>query len=211
LFTAAIFAIISNVMLLLSRRRPSGTPVIQGGGGRLWTIGGVLSHLGAATLLIGIVCLITFVRKDPDVLLVKDLPQSVLNGQYMMTYKGQSSDYQTDKNNALLFGVMSQDGREKFTAHLPFALRAVEGGEKKLFGHPAIVHHAGGDLYIALKDGPDQFYTRGKLVESVNLGDTKTFGPYTIHFDKFERDPQFTLSRSPSCFVTCPTIPSRLK
>ena len=41
----------------------------------VWTVGGVLSHLGAATLLIGIVCLVTFVRKEPDVLLVKNLPQ----------------------------------------------------------------------------------------------------------------------------------------
>ena len=82
-----------------------------------------------------------------------------------MTYKGQTSDYQTDKNNALLFDVASRDGKEKFTARLPFALRAVEGGDKKLFGHPAIVHHAGGDLYLALKDGPDQFYPRGRFVE----------------------------------------------
>ncbi len=184
LFTASVFAIVSNLFLLRRALPAKTSPATP------WTVGGVLSHLGAATLLLGIVCLVTFVRKEPDVLLVRNLPQSVLNGQYLMTYKGQTSDYQTDKNNALLFDVASRDGKEKFTAHLPFALRPVEGGEKKLFGHPAIVHHAGGDLYIALKDGPDQFYPRGRYVESVKLGDTKKFGPYTLHFDKFERDPQ---------------------
>ncbi len=106
-----------------------------------------------------------------------------------MTYLGQTSDFQTDRNNALLFHVVSRDGREHFTARLPFALRAMEGGDKKLIGHPAIVHHAGGDLYLALKDGPDQFYPRGRFVEKIGLGKTGKFGPYAIEFVRFERDP----------------------
>ncbi len=202
LFTASLFAVVANLMLLAGRLRPSGAPIVGGGGGLSerggrfrtatcpWTVGGTFPHLGAATLLIGVICLVVFVRKDPDVGLFRNLPQSVLDDRYVMTYKGQSSDYRTDKDNALLFDVASRDGREKFTARLPFALRPVEGGEKKLFGHPAIVHHAGGDLYFALKDGPENFYPRGRYVETLKLGATQKYGPFTLHFDKFERDPQ---------------------
>ena len=141
-------------------------------------------------LLIGLVCLVTFVHKQTDVLLVKDLPQPVLDGQYSMTYLGQTGDFQTDRNNALRFDVTSKDGKEHFIAAMPFALRAMEGGDKKLIGHPSITHHAGGDLYLALKDGPDEFYPRGRTPLTMKLGDTQQWGPYTLHFDKFERDPQ---------------------
>ena len=154
LFTASVFAVISN-LLLLRRLFPSKSGVR---GVSPWTAGGVLSHVGAAVLLIGVVCLVTFVKKDPDVLLVQNRPVPVLDGAYTMVYRGQSGDWQTDKDNKLLFDVASRDGKERFTARLPFALQPVEGGEKKIFGHPAIIHHGGGDLYLALKDGPDQFY-----------------------------------------------------
>ncbi len=143
----------------------------------VWTVGGILSHVGAAVMLVGIVCLVTFVRKDPDVLLVQNRPAGVLDGAYTMVYKGQSGDWQTDRDNTLLFDVASRDGKEHFTAHLPFALRPVEGGEKKIFGHPAIVHHAGGDLYLALKDGPDEFYKKPVYQPKFKLGDVKQHWP----------------------------------
>lgn len=185
LFTAALFALVSNIPLLRHAR-----PAREGGDGRgAWSIGGTLSHLGAAVLLLGIVCLVTFVQKQSDVLLVKDTPVTVLNGQYRMTYQGQTGSFQTDKNNQLLFAVASTNGREHFLARLPLALRAMEGGDKKLIGHPAIIHHAGGDLYFALKDGPDQFYPRGRFEEKIKLGATSTFGPYTLQFERFVRDP----------------------
>ncbi len=186
LFTAALFALISNVQLL-RRIVPAREAGASGG---VWSVGGILSHAGAAVLLIGIVCLVTFVQKQSDVLLVKGTPVSVLNGQYRMTYQGQTGNFQTDKDNQLLFAVASRDGREHFMARLPLALRAMEGGDKKLIGHPAIIHHAGGDLYFALKDGPDQFYPRGRFEEKLKLGATSTFGPYKLQFECFERDPQ---------------------
>ena len=186
LFTAALFALVSNIQLL-SRAVPRQDSERRTG---LWSIGGVLSHIGAVVFLLGVACLVTFVRKQTDVLLVKDTPVSVLGGQYRMTYIGQTGDYQTDRNNALLFAVASQNGREHFTARMPLALRAMEGGDKKMIGHPAIVHHAGGDLYFALKDGPDQFYPRGRFVEKIPLGGNGTFGPYHIQFVRFERDPR---------------------
>lgn len=190
LFTAAIFALVSNAFMLRQLLPAPGAPKTAGSGGRVWTVGGALSHLGVAVLLLGVVCLVTFVHKDPSVLLWQGQTKSVLDGQYRMTYRGQTGDWQTDRDNALRFDVVSRDGREKFTAHMPFALRAIEGGDKKIIGHPAIVHHAGGDLYLALKDGPDYNYPRGRYVQKIKLGDTKTFGPYQIQFVKFERDPR---------------------
>ena len=169
LFTASVFAIISNVTLLSRLRGPRVHSLTR----PLWTVGGILSHVGAAVMLVGIVCLVTFVKKDPDVLLVHNQPAEALGGAYTLVYKGQSSDWQTDKNNALLFDVASRDGKERFTAHLPFALRPVEGGDKKIFGHPAIVHHAGGDLYLALKDGPDEFYKKPLFQAKMKLGDVQ--------------------------------------
>lgn len=196
LFTAALFAIVSNLMVLASRL-PMFSRRVAAGGVKIppdrhaaWTIGGLLSHVGGAVLLFGIVCLVVFARKDLNVQLFKNMPQPVLGGRYVMTYTGQSSDYQTDKNNAILFNVASRNGKEKFVARLPFALRSVEGGGKKLFGHPAIVHHLGGDLYFALKDGPEQFYPRGRYAETLKLGDTRKFGAYSIQFVKFQRDAQ---------------------
>jgi cytochrome c-type biogenesis protein CcmF len=182
LFTASVFAVISN-LLLLCRLFPSKAGIR---GASPWTVGGVLSHVGAAVLLLGVVCLVTFVKKDPDVLLVQNRPAAVLDGAYTMVYRGMSSDWQTDKDNKLLFDVASRDGRERFTARLPFALRPVEGGEKKIFGHPAIVHHGGGDLYLALKDGPDQFYKTPVYQPKLKLGDVKQIGPYSVEFMRFD-------------------------
>ncbi len=190
LFTASVFAVISSLTLL--RRlfpRKDGTRAASP-----WTFGGTLSHLGAAVFLVGIVCLVTFVRKDPDVLLIQHRPVGVLNGAYTMLYKGQSGDWQNDRDNALLFDVASRDGRERFTARLPFAMRPVEGGEKKIFGHPAIVHHAGADLYFALKDGPDEFYHKPVFQPKMKLGDVKQINigdaihpkVYTLEFLHFD-------------------------
>lgn len=196
LFTSALFAIVANLILLVrrlpifSRRATDDGVPSMASRSAAWTIGGLLSHIGGAVLLLGIVCLVVFARKDLNVQLFKGMSQGVLNGRYAMTYIGQSSNYETDKNNEILFDVKSSNGKEKFVARLPFALRSVEGGGKKLFGHPAIVHHLGGDLYLALKDGPEQFYPNGRYVEKLKLGATQKYGAYTIQFVKFERDMQ---------------------
>ena len=214
LFTAAVFALLANAGLLLQRLRPSPAPdgphpggkpptlsqvrarvasLGEPGEGRVraaWTIGGFVSHIGVAVLFLGLVGLVTFVHKQTDVLLVQNLPQKVLDGQYTLTYLGQTGDFETDRDNALRFAVVSQDGREHFTAAMPFALRAMEGGDRKLIGHPSIAHRAGGDLYLSVTDGPDKFYPRGRTPFTVKLGDTHSWGPYTLQFVKFERDPQ---------------------
>ena len=182
LFTASVFAIFSNLVLLrrLFPAKDGGRPASP------WTIGGTLSHLGAALMLVGIVCLVVFTRKDPEVLLVQNRPMQVLDGAYSMVYRGQSGDYQNDRDNALLYDVASRDGKERFQARLPYAERPLEDGEKKIFGHPAIVHHAGGDLYLALKDGPVQFYRTPVYQPTLKLGDVKQVGPYKVEFMRFD-------------------------
>ena len=184
LWTASVFAIVSNVMLLgrLFPRKGHIHGIVR----PVWTVGGTLSHLGAATMLVGIVCLVVFYKKDPDILLVQNRPTPIMDGAYTMVYRGMSGDWQTDKDNNLLFDVASTTSKERFTARLPFALRPVEGGEKKIFGHPAIVHHIGGDLYFALKDGPDEFYKTPVMQPKFKLGDVKKIGPYTIEFMRFD-------------------------
>ncbi len=193
LFTASVFAVVANIMLLtrLFPRKGRAHTIVR----PIWTLGGTLSHLGAAVMLLGIVCLVVFVRKDPDVLLVQNRPVPVLNGAYTMVYQGMSSDWQTDKDNLLLFDVASTSSKERFQARLPFAMRPVEGGDKKIFGHPAIVHHAGEDLYFALKDGPDEFYKTPVYKPVLKLGDTKQVNLsqdplhpkiYTINFMRFD-------------------------
>ena len=184
LFTASVFALVSNVLLLARLFPKKGH--LHGIVRPVWTVGGTLSHLGAATMLVGIVCLVVFVQKDSDVLLVQNRPTPILDGAYTMVYRGMSGDWETDKDNKLLFDVASTSGKERFTARLPFALRPVEGGAKKIFGHPAIVHHVGGDLYFALKDGPDEFYKTPVMQPKFKLGDVKTIGPYTVEFMRFD-------------------------
>ena len=196
LFTTSVFAVTANVLLLarLFPRKPHVPGVVR----PVWTVGGTLSHLGAAVMLVGIVCLVVFYKKDPDVLLVQNQPCGVLgtpnaaspcsepDAAYTMVYRGMSSDWQNDKDNKLIFDVASTSSKERFTVRLPFAMRPVEGGAKKIFGHPAIVHHAGGDLYFALKDGPDEFYKTPVMQPKFKLGDVKKIGPYTVEFMRFD-------------------------
>ncbi len=201
LFTASVFALLVNGTLFVRRLQkssPSEEENKEQRTRRAWSVGGLLSHLGAAVLLIGIVCLVTFQQKDPTVVLAQgSANHNVLGGRYTITYLGQTSDYKTDKNNQLKFSVLSNDGRENFMAYMPFALRPIEGGEAKIIGHPAIAAHAGGDLYLALKDGPDQFYPNGLFqmggehsqMPAIKLGAAQKLGDYTLQLVRFERDP----------------------
>jgi cytochrome c-type biogenesis protein CcmF len=181
LFTASVFAVVTNGGLIAQRLRKRETAYV-------WTAGGVVSHLGAAVLLLGIVSLVCFTRRDNSVFLIQGIPDPVLGGAYTVTYLGQSSDFKTDHDNALRFLVKSADGKESFVARLPFALRSIEGGDKKIIGHPSIVHHLGGDLYFALKDGPDEVYKKPLYRRTIGMGQAQTVGPYKITFDHFERD-----------------------
>jgi cytochrome c-type biogenesis protein CcmF len=188
LFTACVFALVSNLLTLprlFQRTHTVGRPI--------WTVGGVLSHAGVLVLLLGVVSLVVFTRKDPEVNLVQDRPWPVLNGQYLLTYRGQTGHWQTDRDNALLFDLSTPSGKKIQTARVPYFGMPPDGNGKILtFGHPAIVSQGLSDLYLALKnDGPAPFYPNG-IPEStpLKLGETQNVGPYQVTFEKFERDPQ---------------------
>lgn len=194
LFTASVFAVISN-LILLRRLFPS-----KGGvrGASPWTVGGVLSHVGAAVLLLGVVCLVTFVRKDPDETLVRNRPAALLNGAYTAVYRGMSGNPETDRDNALLVDIASTDGKERFKARLPFALRATEGGgQKMVFAHPAILHHGASDLYLNMSNGTtlEEYYRTPVWKPVLKLGDVKRVNisqdllhpkSYTVEFMHFD-------------------------
>ncbi len=138
----------------------------------VWTVGGFVSHVGAAVLLIGLVCLVDVRPQGPDVLLVKDLPANVLNGQYTITYRGQTSDYQTDHNNALRFDVVSRDGTDTSRPALPFALRADRGRAREAVSatRPSSTTRAATCIWPS-SDGPDEFYPRGRFPDNaIELG-----------------------------------------
>ena len=193
LFTASIFAVISN-LLLLRRLFPSKAGVR---GASPWTVGGVLSHVGAAVLLLGVVCLVTFVHKQSDILLVQNRPAPALFGAYTAIYRGMSGNPETDRDNALLVDVASTDGKERFKARLPFALRATEGGQKMIFAHPAILHHGASDLYLNMSNGTslEEFYKTPVWKPVMKLGDVKQVNisqdalhpkVYTVEFMRFD-------------------------
>jgi len=194
LFTACIFALISNLTLLARVFRlkkaagaEDGAKTLARVGPRILTVGGFMSHVGVCVLLLGIVSLATFVRKDSPTL-VLGVPKAVFGGAYRMTYRGQSGDYETDRNNVMKVDVDSADGRESYHAVIPYAARAMEDGQKMMFIHPAILHERSGDLYIAQTSTALSFPTP-RFVKDLGMGKNWTYGPYTLTFKEFERDP----------------------
>jgi len=184
LFTASVFAIVANVPLLARLRGPRAHGLTR----PAWTVGGTLSHMGAAVMLVGIVSLVTFVQKDPDVSLVQDQPTSIMNGAYTAVYRGMSGNPETDRDNALLLDIASTDGRDRFHARMPFALRMTEGGQKNLFSHPAILHRGLSDLYLNMNNGSglEETYKTPVWKPMFKLGDVKKIGPYTVEFLYFD-------------------------
>ena len=200
LFTASIFALVSNVTLLarLLPRRAQVQSMATQAVRPVWTVGGTLSHLGSALMLVGIVCLVVFVKKDPDTTLVQNQPVSIMDGAYTAVYRGMSAT-SDNRDNALLVDVASTDGKERFHARLPYALRATEGGGKKLvFAHPAILHQGVSDLYLNMVNasGMEGFYKTAVQKPVLKLGDTQQVNLrpddpehpkiYTINFMYFD-------------------------
>ena len=196
LFTASVFAIVANVLLLARLFPKKGH--MHGIVRPVWTVGGTLSHLGAAVMLVGIVCLVVFVRKESDILLIQNQPVPMMNGEYTAVYRGMSGSPDTDKDNALLVDVASTDGKERFQARMPYALRATEGGGQKLvFAHPAILHHGISDLYLNMSNGTgfENFYKTPVYKPTLKLGDVKRVNIsrdvlhpkiYSIEFMRFD-------------------------
>ena len=189
LFTASIFAVTANSLLLFRSKSTVKLPVKT----RFQTIGSHLAHIGAALILVGIACLVSFVKEAKDVALVYNRPKQVFDGKYLVTYKGQSGDYKTDKDNVLKFFVTNADGSGGQTVLLPFAMRSAEGSAKLLFRHPAIMHRPTGDLYLSATEGPDFYYPPPRFKFNAHRGHVAYVGPYALTFLGYERDPQAAL------------------
>lgn len=192
LFTACVFAVVANGQILIMRFLPS-PKVGRGAGGEgrptIRTAGAYFAHIGAALLLLGVVCLVTYTRKD-DPFLIQGHPMPLADLPYNVTYAGMTSpEGLQDRTNELKLLVQSADGKHSFTALMPCAMRDVEG-QRQLLARPAIMNKWWGDLYFALKDGPEKIdpFT---VVDHFKLkqGQTSQVGPYKMTFVGFSVPP----------------------
>ncbi|HEX5323461.1 MAG TPA: hypothetical protein VFW40_06725, partial [Capsulimonadaceae bacterium] len=139
-------------------------------------------------LLLGVVCLVTYTRKDAPVL-VQDHPIALTDLPYSVTYAGMTSPAgMRDRNNDLKFLVQTNDGKQTFTALMPCAVRDVEG-TNELLARPAIFNKWWGDLYFALKSGPDQFFTSPVQRFKLTKGQTADVDGYRVKFIGFSVPP----------------------
>ncbi len=187
LFASCVFCVIANAMLLRYLKTPKDGVAVAGGSIR--TAGGALAHIGAALLLLGVVFLVAWYRSD-DQTLVDGHSAQVENIPMTVTFNGTTSTLY-DPKNAIKLDVLEGTGKGPqlhYVALMPVAVRDVEG-QKKLLARPAIVHRWWGDLYFALKDGPEQISPTPLIKTSLAKGQTTTVGPYTLQFQSFEVPP----------------------
>lgn len=184
LFMACVFTVVANGQILLLRyvaKKGAREPVR--------TAGAYLAHIGAALLLLGVVCLVTYTRKD-DPFLIQGHPMPLADLPYNVTYAGLTSPAGIkDRANKIKLTVQSADGKQTFPIEMPCAMRDVEGN-MQLLARPAIINKWWGDLYFALKDGPEKIdpFT---IVNHFNLtqGQTTQADGYKIAFLGFSVPP----------------------
>jgi cytochrome c-type biogenesis protein CcmF len=184
LFMACIFAIVANGQILVQRMSPGKATREPAR-----TAGGYFAHTGVALLLLGVVCLVTYTRKD-DPMLLQGRPIALTNLPYSITYLGMTSPAGIqDRNNKLRFRVQSNDGKQTFMALMPLAMRNTEGMIKPL-ARPAIANRWWGDLYFALTDGPEQI-NPFSVVQKFNLtkGQVGSLDGYKFGFAGFSVPP----------------------
>jgi cytochrome c-type biogenesis protein CcmF len=183
MFTFAAWAILANARLLMQLRHGDTSL-----GTRTRTAGGVIAHLGIATILIGIVCLVSWYREDSQTL-VQGHPFAMNTLPMTLGFDGSTSNL-NDPNNKLKIEVW--EGRSGPQSHymalLPVAIRDVEGVRRPL-ARPAIVHRWWGDLYFSLKDGPEQISPTPLLRATIQKGETKYLAGYAVTFRGFSVPP----------------------
>ena len=99
LFATAVFAVISNFLLIAPRMR---TPKAR------LTVGGFVAHAGVGLVLMGIASLVLFGQKAERIQLIKNVPENRLG--YKLTYKGMTSQPFDRDHNAIRIEV-EKDGR----------------------------------------------------------------------------------------------------
>jgi cytochrome c-type biogenesis protein CcmF len=181
LLAASLFALLANGQLIyaaLVKPKITHSPIR--------TIGGYCAHIGAALILLGIVCLVTYTRSDSPIL-VQGHTRMLDNLPYAISYEGMTSNLK-DPANDLKFVVTPAQGGSSVTALMPMAVRNSEG-TMKLLARPAIFHKWWGDLYIALKDGPEELSPTPLQKFSLAPGQSTTVAGYHINFNTFYRRP----------------------
>jgi cytochrome c-type biogenesis protein CcmF len=146
LFFTCTFAVVANLQILGARLRPRNTKIV------VRSAGGALAHIGAALILLGVVGLVLFTRKESPTLAL-GRPVSLNALPYQITYTGMTSSL-FDRDNNLKFRVADLDGKPLFNEMMPFAVRNVEGTHQ-LLARPSISIQWWGDLYFAFENGPE--------------------------------------------------------
>ncbi|HEY3331672.1 MAG TPA: cytochrome c biogenesis protein CcsA [Capsulimonadaceae bacterium] len=169
LLAASVFAIAANLGALVTRMRVPKSRM---------SAGGVVAHIGAAMLLAGVACLVTFSQQALHLTMVKDQPIEALG--YKLTYLGLTSQ-PYDRSNAIRVKV-EKDGRSwEATPHL---FMASWQGQEQLFANPPDVHNfLWGDLYLAHFRGPvsmdPQCPNNGV---TLHQGDSFSYGGYKFDY-----------------------------
>lgn len=203
LLALSLFALFANGALLLR--------LFRGRERSALTFGGAVSHAGAAILLLGIACLVGL-QKAEDVDLVTNHPAMMQSMPYTITFLGMSKTLR-DRDNVLRFRVERNMGDGavaglNFDPHSPAARLAVFAGKPGdsfpislplairkqertpvLLGRPAIQHHWWGDLYFALKAGPEQVSPSQLIRFTLAKGHSTTVAGYTYTFEAFQVPP----------------------
>lgn len=169
LFAFAVFAGLANLLLIAGR-----APKRRAGG----SFGGLLAHIGAALLLIGIVCLVCFSQKALHITLIKNEPVEALG--YRLTYLGMTSE-PYDRRNALEIRV--QRGSQSWIA-TPRLYIAPWSGVDTLFADPPDIRNfLWGDLYLAHYRGPSSL-DAGSPNNGITLlpGAVVNYGDYSFAY-----------------------------
>jgi len=173
LFATALFAVASNVILLAPRlNRPE----------RRRTVGGLVAHIGAGLMLLGVVCLVMFSQHAERVVLVKNVPAQALG--YTVTYLGMSTQPYDREKNAIRVRV--EKNGVVYEADPRYYFAPWENKDTLFANPPDIQRNLWGDLYVAYSGGPQGLDAKGQINSNNGFVLTQkqsvTSGEYTFTF-----------------------------
>lgn len=179
LFATAMFATLSNLLLIIPRLKHPKPRM---------TVGGFVAHAGAGMVLAGIACLVAFQQNQENIELRINQPVKALG--YTITYVGHTTqpfdrgnDWQGRDGNHLRIRI-EKDG-QAWEARPRFYF-APWNNKDEMFGNPPAIHRRfWGDLYVAHAGEPVEQMDDPRAMSSNNQfslenGKPKTFGEYTF-------------------------------
>ncbi len=136
LFATSMFAVLSNLLLILPRLKHDKPRK---------TVGGFMAHMGAGMTLAGVACLVAFSQNKENVELKINQPAKALG--YTLTYLGYTTEPFDRDGNRIRIRV-EKDG--KAWESRPRFYFAPWNNKDELFGNPPAIHRRfWGDLYVA--------------------------------------------------------------